>query len=527
MRRLIGLSTFLAVGSSCLALCAALLRADVRSDYQTLFGAEEQKVAATRQTTDDTAFAAKLVQSAKSLRDSPKLQILLWQKACEFGLKSSAGYDSALAALDRLIECDQQRQADWQAKRLETLRLAYSRSRGPRRKALGKDYLDALLPAAEAVAEKNKLDEAAVMYRQALLVAKYVGSPATAEIAARGKELSDKAAVLRRLQVRISSLRRQVEKEPESISAREQLILCYLLEADQPAVAATLVTGDLPEALRTYVPLAAKPLGDLAESACLELAAWYVSIAPKGSRTGRINAMLRARGCYDHFLQTHTGRDTTVLKARLDIDKVEKELKRLGADVIPRSEWIDLLKHADPDKHAIGGKWRRNGDVLIGSAAIFNRITIPASVQGDFTLRVLFSRSRGGSDWQAFYVNFPVGPSECALMIDGRKGTVSGLGHVKGKVLQSANSPYKASLLKINQDHTIEVRVKLLSRGTAQIAGRLDGRDVIRWQGPWSVLSSPKKAQWKGVFWVGAFWSNVTLRSVKLYVPRGKPKFVK
>ena len=527
MRRITSSSTFCTGGFCLLVLGAGVLLADAQGEYQALFGAEDQKVAATRQTADDAAFAGKLVASAKSLGDSPKLQQLLWRKAFAFGSRSAAGHTSALAALDRLIDADETDRADWQAKRLDILQKLYTRSRGPRRKELGTTYLDALLAAAETHADEDKAQEAADLYRQASVVAKYIQSPRTSEILARRKKCSDRAALLRRLRTRIRLLRGQIDKDPKAVAAREQLVLCYLLEADRPAAAAAVLADELPETYRTYVPLAAKPLKDLPETTCLELAGWYASLASKGSATGKVHALLHARACYDQFLDTHAKRDTTVLKARLELDKVEKELARLGAEVIPRSAWVELLGHVDPDKLAMGGKWRREGNTLIGGAAIFNRITIPASVQGDYTLRVLFSRSRGGSDWQAFYVNFPVGRSECSLMIDGHKGTAAGLSDVRGKVLPAPGSPYEPSLLQVNRNHTVEVRVKLLSRGTAQITGRLDGKDLIRWQGPWSVLSATKKAQWKGTFWVGAFWSDVTLRSVKVYVPGGKPKILK
>lgn len=495
--------------------------------YQQLFGQEAKKVAATRQTADDAAFAGKLMTAAEALPDSPGLQVLLYRKACEFALKSPAGCEKALEALNRLIELDPAGRAAWQQQRLDVMGRLYRRTRGAQKKALAEDYLAALLQRARAAAAAGKPDEAAELYRRALPVARYLRSPETEAIAAAQRALAAKLAALRKLQVRLNSLKARLARDPNDAGLREQFILLHLLEADRPAAAAALLNGTVDESYRTYVPLAAKEPGDVPEAACIELAAWYAAIAPKAPRTGQVNALLRARAWYDRFLDVHTKRDTQRIKARLAADKVEKELRRLGADVIPRSEWMELIEYVDPARHATGGKWRRKDEVLVSDAEIFNRITIPVSPRGDYVLEVRFSRHRGGSDWQGFFVFFPVGDTQADFVIDFHKGTVAGLGNVKGKIVPSKASPYKRALLKIDRPHTVRVEVEHGPRRTARIVCRLDGRDVITWRGPWSALSPERKIQRRDCFGVGAFWSQVSLRSVKLYSPQGKPKVFK
>ena len=527
MKRFARPAVLAAIGALALTTCAEPLRADAAADYQALFGADEKKVAATRQTADDAAFADKLVQGAKALADSPKLQALLWQKAWAFGRKAPAGYAHALAAVERLLKADKDNQAKWRDKRVELLAMLYTRSRGTRRKEIATTYVDALLSAAEALAEKGSVDRAVELYARALPVARYTRSPRLAEIAARRKELAGRAAVLRRLQVRIDRLKASLAKDAKATELRQELVLCYLLEADLPGKAAACVTEDLPEAFRTYVPLAAKPISEVAEPACLELAAWLAELAEKASQARQVNALLRARVYYGRFLRLHTQRDTTVLKARLALDQVEKHLKRLGAAVIPASEWIELLKYVDPDKHGKGGKWQREDGVLVGSAAIFNRITIPVSPRGDYSVRVAFSRHRGGSNYQAFFVIFPVGNTQAAFMIDGQQGKAAGLSSVRGKLLASGTTPYEQSLLKINTPHAVEVHVKHDGRTAARIVCKLDGKEIVAYRGPWSALSTDREILRKDCIGVGSYWSKVFLRSVKLYMPSGKPRVYK
>jgi len=54
-----------------LAFSGGVVLADAASDYETIFGAEAKKVAASRSKTDNAAFAAKLLKAAKDMPDSP------------------------------------------------------------------------------------------------------------------------------------------------------------------------------------------------------------------------------------------------------------------------------------------------------------------------------------------------------------------------------------------------------------------------------------------------------------------------
>ena len=73
----------------------SLALGDATSDYETLFGIEAKRVTARRTKTDDAAFAAKLIKSAERMSDSPAMQILLYEKACQFG--------SASPVLDEIV----------------------------------------------------------------------------------------------------------------------------------------------------------------------------------------------------------------------------------------------------------------------------------------------------------------------------------------------------------------------------------------------------------------------------------------
>jgi hypothetical protein len=77
-----------------ISLADSLVLADTSSEYKTLFGSEGKKVADSKTTTDDAVFAAKLLKAARKMPDSPTLQILLYEKAYQFGSSGPAGCDN-------------------------------------------------------------------------------------------------------------------------------------------------------------------------------------------------------------------------------------------------------------------------------------------------------------------------------------------------------------------------------------------------------------------------------------------------
>jgi len=70
--------------------------------FQSLYGEDLKRVAATRDTADDVALAARLLEAAKAAETQPALLALLCEKAADLGLADPRGFDTALAAADLL-----------------------------------------------------------------------------------------------------------------------------------------------------------------------------------------------------------------------------------------------------------------------------------------------------------------------------------------------------------------------------------------------------------------------------------------
>ena len=340
MNRLAWLGLYVTASLGCLAGEA---RADAAGDFQELFGKEAQKVAATRGTEDDAALAATLLKAARALRDRTDLQVLLWEKAAEFGGRDLAGCQTAVQALRRLMQAVPDRQADWREKLLAVCEFRYKRSPRADRAKAGEALIDQVLLAADAAVSAGQADAATALFRKALFLAGSIKSPRREDISEHFQRAAARLAVERKRK----ALHARLREDPTDTTARETLIRLVLLERGEPAEAAKLVTQDVSEVLRTYVPLAARPVEGIADAACLELAAWYEKLSQAATPVGRATALRRASYYYQRHLIVHRANDVPRLKARMALEKVEKRRAGLPlARVWPagRRKALDLGK---------------------------------------------------------------------------------------------------------------------------------------------------------------------------------------
>ena len=309
------------------ALSGAIVLADAVGDYESLFGDEAKKVAASRTRTDDVKFAAKLFKAAKDMPDSPALQILLYEKTCQFGSAGAAGCDTALKALNLLEKAVPARKDHWRQRKFEIVKFRFDRSYGAARKTAGEPYMEMLEVLADAHVAEGNGTEAKKLYSRALMIATYIRSPRLADILAKSRRASALAA----RQIKLTALQTRLTTNPEDTAVREELILLYIVAFDKPAEAAKLLTDDLDEVTRTYVPLAAKKLDDLDEAICLELGDWYhKKLSKKASVVGRSVVLRRAHGYYQRFLEFHAKKDARSYRTKAALKSIETELKKLG-----------------------------------------------------------------------------------------------------------------------------------------------------------------------------------------------------
>ena len=244
---------------------------------------------------DYAVWAEGLVKAAEDLKSKPSVLLRLYDTAYEHGIKRSKGYPAAIKAARAMLRVQPDRKLAWQQKLLAALKLDWQRAERGRKKQIGWAYVEELVNVAD---ERRDPPQAARMYAEAANLAKYYAPNRRAEIAHELKDARQQHELLKRLG-RLHAL----TADPKNLSARESLIRLLVVEFDRPILAKKLLTPDVSEELRTYVPLAVKGGNETGKEACAELADWYMSLGAKATLRGNVrdvrpSAGVRSRRTY-------------------------------------------------------------------------------------------------------------------------------------------------------------------------------------------------------------------------------------
>ena len=334
--------------------------------YQAAFGPEDKTVRQSPETLDDLQFSIKLLKAARSHSNPRDYRAVLYEKVYEFSVKRSSGYKQAIEAVNYLSGALPARRNEWLDKKLKAMTQRYVNSYGTGRAEMAKPYLDTMLAVAANKLKDGKTTEAQGLYRRAYSVALQIKSPLLAEI----RDKTTKLIAVVALDRKTEQFKRALAAKPSTMN-RENLIYHYVGELDSPQDAFDLVTGDVNQGIRTFVPIAAAavagpvatttaPAG-LDAKAFIGLARWYESLLRRPMSTkGKINVLRRAREYYAKYISLGDKTPTEELLARRAIAKLDKA--------------IDIM---DPSQLTIdcgGGvsmrlKRLKTGKFLIGSPA--------------------------------------------------------------------------------------------------------------------------------------------------------------
>ena len=286
-----------------------------------------------------TEAAAKLMQAAASLNDVPKTQAIFCRKAYEYGIKTAAGQGEALQALDTLARIEPQHADEWVEKRVALYRLMYVRSKPDKRVAVGTRLVALLRNRADTSAAKGRWNAALKFYSAAMRTAAALKLSDRTEIAGRIRDVTIRMKQAKRFE----SLKKKLQANPDNDTTRNKVIEICLLEYDSPAQASKFVTEDGDEALRTYIPLAAKSMDELTEPQCLELAGWYRSLADNTSaKAHKLVALNRVISYFERYLDLHTKPDADRDKASAALIEAVAARRKLGGGLLPEGAVLVL-----------------------------------------------------------------------------------------------------------------------------------------------------------------------------------------
>jgi len=440
---------------------------------------------------------------------------LLCEKAYELGVKAPSGYATAVEAMELVADRVGDKAASCQDKIVAVRQREYDAAKGPERAKAGAALLDAVLAGAGAWESAGGFTEATALLRRAQALASAVAPERKTEIQAR----TERIAIQQKVRKQAADLKARVQANPQDAASRKELVRLLVVELDNPAEAAAFLDDLLDEAMRKYVPAAAKGVEAAPEAACLELANWYVALLEKAV-IGKQALLARASAYYERYLDLHKADDVTRSQAALALKKVEETLSKLGAKSDPtpkQGRWVEILRFADPAKDTVEGKWERGKEgFLVMRPGWYARLAMPCVVDGNYEFSVTFARTGGDA---ALNLIFPVG-SAAALVYFGGGG-----GMLESKSQAERLMP---GVLQNNQDYTAEVKVTVDGE-TGEISAQMNGKPYMHWQGPLSDLRDP--GQWKmpvrQMFGFGAHQTTMAFKSVKLRLLSGRAKLTR
>jgi hypothetical protein len=465
-------------------LCSSAVGVDAQRAFDEVFGAEAKSVQASRSAKEEARFAAKLLESAGTLNDSPLLRTLVLEKAYEFGLRSADGCVTAAAAGRQLAQADDAKADEWNKKVLEALQRRYQMAAAADKRAAGENLLDELRAQAQKELQAGRTDEAVKVLRQAALIASASVPDKSESLQAELKAAMAQAA----LEEKLAGYRNRLKANPGDAAARTGLIDACIRDLDDPNEAAKLIDSSVSESLRTYVPMAARPPAELAEQACKEMGDWYRSLADRSVSPVKEAMLRRSDGYYAKFQEKYTTQDALSLAVKLAREKVQAELTKLtaaAASAAPTASaagpdgWRDMIKLIDFSRFN-GGAWKWDGICVRSTKAKPGDLVSSAAGIGLHEANITLTRL-GGTDgiWLFFSVN-----GHAPFLVAGTQKNPSWtLMGPDDTVLARGQRAMFFPRRKTN------IQIRAIPHGdNLSIDVSQDGKSVLSWKGPASAM---------------------------------------
>jgi hypothetical protein len=475
--------------------------------FDSLFGDAYKKAMASKETADDVALAAKMLEAANGADNQPGLQALLCEKAAELGAADVKGYETATTAAELLIEKVPDKEVAARELLLRILQKRYDAAKGSDRIDLAQAMLDHLLAVAVAKIKAGDTDEALKRCRQAQTVLGGLKSPLPEGFDAVGKRVNE----LVKTANRVAGLKNQVKTDPANHAARNELVRVFFAELDSPVEAAKYMDDTTDPSMRKYIPAMVRKVDEVPELASMELGEWLRGQADSATGQIKANLLRRALAYYDRYLSLHKAADMDRTKIELAQKTAQADLDKLGgADSSALAVSFDLVKLFTNNKDIVlSGTWERKGKELTGSSAKGNsasdyyngRIQLPIVPQGNYEIEIRFSRVGGGGLW----LHLPI-PSSEVMMVIGSSSTNSsyysyyyGYGYNYKPAVAALEQVrqryyYDDSVNSVHGDleddrvYTLKVDVTSAS-DKVSIAAFLENQAMLRWIGPAADLS--------------------------------------
>lgn len=195
---------------------------------------------------------------------------------------------------------------------------------------------------------------------------------------ALGETKNDDETHFLQQQAKAKELKSKIADNPGDVEVRRKLVFLYVVELDKPKEAAKLLTNDIQEPWRTYVPLSARAVSELKEGECKKLGDWYSKeLQRKATSYSKARMLIHAKAYYEQFLGLHKRPDLARTVVSAGLKRVVAHLAKLNPQEQAANEstldkmirghlpLIRSIKNA-PLNPQFRWKYRRSGSAVAG-----------------------------------------------------------------------------------------------------------------------------------------------------------------
>ncbi|MEX2214756.1 MAG: hypothetical protein WD768_11540 [Phycisphaeraceae bacterium] len=478
---------------------------DAQAGFDALYGQKLREASATASREDDVALAKQMLATAETAGGAPKLKALLCDKAYELAARDPAGYDVAAGAMTMIAQAFPEKAGDARLKIIDLRQKQFARARGDEKNEVGATLIGLLVTHGDTALAQKKVDDAADDYRRALTVARLIRSPQTAALDAK----IARVAHLKRVWARIDSLEGQLKGNAEDGKVADEIVKLYVVDLDDPMGAKLVLPGASDASLRTQVPLAMKPLGELAEGESLSLAQWYQEHAKSAGPPAKPGMLNRARAYLQRFLEQHEAEDVQRITANVRLQETSAMMAKLGIEPYPiggqpgdssdsataaaSGKVMDLIKLLDPTKHVLHGQWQiKDGTIAKTTREGGAMVRLPVLPKGDYELALQLTLTGAGGH---VCIVLPVGEASVNFFAEFQGATL--LAAVDGIEAYRKDNPTRSETggLVQSQKHQIVIKVTT-KKDMAQIIVERDGKELIKWEGEQKSLTTGRPKEY-------------------------------
>ncbi len=285
--------------------------------------------------TGNAESARRLYMAASKIQGDAETKELLLEKAVEYSV-DRGGSRGVFAIAEKSLDMMSELRSDGKLELIEKRCQLYEKwyrlcSRRKERREIGQKWLGSEIDLGQAYTADKQWSNAVRKYRRAGMLAKSLGDTYTLEIL---QEHIRRVSRMQQIQAKVQNLQRALKKNPDKVNLRENIIMTYVAELNDPASALKYLRNGIDEVLATYVPLAAKDKSQLSESVCLELGRWYYKTLYKEAHWpgSRAAILRRAHDYYTRYLELHRKKDAGALRAAAQLSEINEELKKYNTE---------------------------------------------------------------------------------------------------------------------------------------------------------------------------------------------------